>query len=188
MDPLASVIAIHGYHGVANDAWRPWLKQELMARNVAVAMPTMPTPAHPIEVEWLDVIDTLVAAAEEPVILLGHSLGGLAAVRWLETRATKQIHGLIMLGGVIDASQYGFHDTFSSPSDWTRIRERARHRIGIYGHDDSAVPFSEGETFAKQADALLLDVRGYGHFDAGSGVTEVPELLQTIDQLIQLAK
>ena len=55
--------------------------------------------------DYLDDLDTAVAAASElaasaPLFLLGHSMGGLAALRWAQTRNTdpQQVAGLILSG------------------------------------------------------------------------------------------
>lgn len=191
MEPLASVIVIHGFTGRPNKAWRPWLKQELLDRGVAVAIPAMPEPDEPHETAWLDTIDQAIEGATTPIILIGHSLGGLAILRWLETRAKGPIHAIIEVAGLITPGNYpnyNFFERFHVPKDWERIQHMARHRIGIYSEDDPAVPMIEGDKYERLASAQMLRVDGYGHFSDDSHVTKVPELLQIIDNLIQLAK
>ncbi len=190
MEPLASVIVIHGYQGRPDVAWKPWLKYELESEQVVAKLPAMPEPNHPVESAWLDMIDTQVIAAKTPIILVGHSLGGLAVLRWLETRAIEPIHAAICIGGVVTPKKYSgtFAHEWSAPTDWENIRQFTNHLVGIYGRDDSSVTFDEGKLLEQNGQATLLVVEGYGHFSPDDGVTQVPELLQTIDSLIQLAK
>lgn len=189
--PLASVVIIHGFTGKPEEAWRPWLKQELLLRGVAVAIPAMPNANEPTEAEWIQTIDTTVVAAESPIILIGHSLGGLAILRWLETTAKEPIHAAIEVAGVISPSEYpdyNFSQRFSAPADWATIHRMAKHRLGLYSTSDPVIPMAEADLFEQEADAQVLRVSDYGHFSDDSNVTEVPELLQMIDTVIQLAK
>ena len=187
MEPTATVIVIHGYQGKADDFWKPWLRKELDIRGIATKFPQMPTPNIPKEEEWLDVLDQLVTTAAKPIVLVGHSLGGLTVLRWLETRAKEPIHGAVLVAGVTDPTNYDFKDNFQKPSDWTRISTSTKHLVGIYSKDDTAVPFEQSQVL-KEHGATLLDVDGYGHFSSKKNVTKIPELLQVIDTLIHLAK
>jgi uncharacterized protein len=194
MEPLASVIVIHGFDGNPDDSWKPWLRQELLARHVALAMPQMPEPATPKLFDWLKTIDTLVESAVEPIILVGHSLGGTAVLRYVESTPSKPILACISLAGVVDPAPYDqeaypFRESFfETPIDLARVRTNVGHLIGIYSRDDTDVAFDQAEKFQQEGSAELLDVDGYGHFSEEDSTKEIPELLQVIDSLIQLAK
>src|SRR3990167_6703628 len=93
MNPKATVIVIHGYQGHPDTGWKLWLKQELEKLSVQTFLPPMPTPNTPKEDEWVATIAEQVKNASEPIILVGHSLGGSALLRYLEHEPEKQITG-----------------------------------------------------------------------------------------------
>jgi predicted alpha/beta hydrolase family esterase len=190
-DPIATVILIHGYTGGPDKPRFHWLREQLKAENVRLVLPQMPEPNHPNETAWINVIDGLVAAAEPPILLVGHSLGGLAGLRWLEERTKEPIHAFISLAGVtmpdrhIDAP---YATEWKAPQNWNQIRKNAGHIAAIHSEDDTHVAMDESERLVRNTGATLLRVTGRGHFSDADGVTDLPELLQTIDTLIQLAK
>ncbi len=190
-DPLATVIVIHGYSGSPDKPRYHWLRRQLEQRGLAVDLPTMPSPGHPIEAEWLDLIDQRLSATAKPIILVGHSLGGLAVLRWLESRAHQPIFAAVSLAGVTKPLLHTtrtFSKDWQPPTDWVAIRTHAKHLVGIYSDDDWVVPPHEGDLLEQETHATMIRVSGRGHFADKDGTSELPDLLQTIDTLIQLAK
>src|SRR3954471_3952140 len=61
------------------------MKRELERRGFAVALPAMPRPDHPIIADWIRFIDRLVGEPDAETIIVGHSLGCQAVVRYLDT-------------------------------------------------------------------------------------------------------
>ena len=191
MKTQASVIVIHGYTDSPDRLCYHWLRHQLDVRNIHVAIPQMPVPNHPNETEWLDKIDSLISVSESPIILIGHSLGGLAVLRWLEVRASEPIHAVISLAGVTDPTLHPdttFASEWHTPHHWKRMQENASNIVGIYSQDDTSVAPAEGERLKNTLNATLVMVNGRGHFTDDDGVNDLPELLQSIDALVQLAK
>ena len=92
---------IHGYHSFPQEAWLPWLKAELEARGYAAFLPAMPHPDRPTIPEWIGFITKLVGEPDENTVIVGHSLGCQAVLRYLETLgvAGKSVGKTVLVGG-----------------------------------------------------------------------------------------
>src|SRR5437868_4096780 len=76
---------IHGYLSYPEEAWLPWLKRELERNGYTVALPAMPQPDQPVIAEWIEFIARLVGQPGPDTVLIGHSMGVQAVLRYLET-------------------------------------------------------------------------------------------------------
>src|SRR5690349_15163034 len=92
---------IHGYLSYPEEAWLPWMKRELEARGYRTALPAMPKPNAPVIDQWLAFITGLVGAPDRDTILVGHSMGCQAVIRYLETigRAGQAVGKTLLVAG-----------------------------------------------------------------------------------------
>ena len=78
------VIIIPGNGGATpEDNWFPFLQRELEAAGITVVNRQFPDPALARATYWLPFIESL--GADEHTILVGHSSGAIAAMRFAET-------------------------------------------------------------------------------------------------------
>lgn len=99
-DGRRGVLLVHGF--VCNRGlWNPWMR-ELRARNIPFAAINLEPVFGSID-HYADVIDAAVARVEAttgmPVVLVGHSMGGIAIRAW-RTRfdAGARIHRVVTIG------------------------------------------------------------------------------------------
>ena len=77
-------ILIHGNGGcTAADIWLPWLEREIRALGLDVINHTFPDNVKARATVWLPYLESL--DADEKTILVGHSSGAVAAMRYAET-------------------------------------------------------------------------------------------------------
>src|SRR5690242_20283999 len=116
-------ILIHGNGGcTAGDIWLPWVEHELREFGLDVINHTFPDNNKARASIWLPHLELL--DADERTILIGHSSGAVAAMRYAETH---RLAGSILvavchtdLGDAFErASGY-----YAAPWDWKRIREQ----------------------------------------------------------------
>lgn len=186
----ATVILIHGYKGHPDSPWKLWLRDQLVQSDIEVLLPTMPDADHPKLQEWLATVNGLVGQAAEPVILVGHSLGGTTVLRYLEQPDALPIKAGVLLAGATSAAIHrqrhpGIMDFFAQSWNFDAIRSKRTPLIAIYSADDPAVEVLEGELVRDELGArwVLLD-KSYQHFSTSSGVLEIPELRKEILQLV----
>jgi uncharacterized protein len=183
-----NVFIFHGTEGYPEENWFPWLKQELEKHGCAITVPQFPSPpvvAAKIS-EWFDVLKKYESQINENTILVGHSLGGVFALRILEKR-TEPIKATFLIGTPIgvepilnmkrDISFSGFE------FDWPAIKEHAGHFAVFHSDNDPYVGLENGRQLAKNLGVKLTLVPNAGHFNAKAGYVKF-ELLR--DEILKL--
>jgi predicted alpha/beta hydrolase family esterase len=161
--PPTRAILIHGNGGsTAGDLWFPWLEHELSALGLEVINQTFPDNIKARAKIWLPFLDEL--GADERTILVGHSSGAVAAMRYAETH---RIAGSILVSvchsdlGDADERASGY---YAAPWQWQRIREN-QPWIAIYqSTDDPLIPVAEARFVASQLKGSYFEFKDRGHF------------------------
>ena len=85
---MPDVVLIHGNGGcTAGDFWLPWVERELTALGLEVVNRTFPDNVKARARYWLPFLEEL--GADERTILVGHSSGAVAALRFAETHRVR---------------------------------------------------------------------------------------------------
>ena len=180
------VTVLHGAYGGPDTNWFPWLRTELVAHDIEVLLPRLPTPEGQSLEAWFEAYDCAVSAMPAaPTILVGHSLGAAFALRLVE-KAVEPFEGLFLAAGFIGALGLPDYDPinrsfFSLPFDWAGIRERKGRTCGCWaGDDDPYVPLSRSQEVADQLDAPLDVLPRGGHLNSETGFNAFPQLRAAI--------
>ena len=182
VDARPKVILIHGNGGsTAGDIWLPWLERELTRLGLDVTNRTFPDNVKARATYWLPFLDEL--GADENTILIGHSSGAVAAMRYAETH---RLAGSALVGvchtdlGDSGEAASGY---YREPWHWQRIRENQAW-IGIFNSvDDPCIPVAEARFVAAQLRCKYFEFTDRGHFmDA-----DLPEVLQFVRRQLQLS-
>jgi uncharacterized protein len=176
------VVLIHGNGGgTAGDIWLPYLERELTAVGVEVINRTFPDNVKARARFWLPFLEQL--GADEDTILIGHSSGAVAAMRYAETH---RLLGSVLVGvchtdlgdGSEAASGY-----YRAPWQWEQIRRNQRW-IGIYqSSDDPLIPVAEARFVAAQLKCSYFEFTDRGHFVDSR---EFPEVVQFVRRQLEL--
>jgi hypothetical protein len=178
---LPRVILIHGNGGSsAGDIWLPWLERELTRLGLEVINRTFPDNVKARATYWLPFLDEL--GAGEHTILIGHSSGAVAAMRYAETH---RLAGSVLIGvchtdlGDSGEAASGY---YREPWQWQRIREN-QPWIGIFNStDDPCIPVAEARFVAAQLKCSYFEHSDRGHFMD----SELPEVLQFVKRQLAL--
>lgn len=180
------IILIHGLGATPEMHWFPWLKKELAAQGFEVDALSMPDPLAPVPERWVETLSQAVMNPAETV-LVGHSLGCAAVLRYLASRTDKTPFRQIVLvsgfGRTVEVPEKfkhlaGILASWILPGfDVAKLKPQAENWVVIHSTDDDMVPFAEGEWLAEKLGAALLRSER-GHFS--EGVVEVPEILERI--------
>ena len=142
-------VILHGYTGRNDKNFIPWLKHELEQRGAKVQAPQLPNTDNPTEVEQVQyVLDHV--QFDENTVLIGHSLGGLVAMRVLE-KLPHKIHRLMLVAPTVLPQFYDkdyeidaatgerkrFIDHFSYDFDFSKISSQAVHKTILQDNNDS---------------------------------------------------
>jgi uncharacterized protein len=183
---MKRVFIIHGYGADPDCNWFPWLKEELNKRGLAAQVPAMPNTETPQCQEWVDALKSLIGQPDQDTILVGHSLGTAAILRYLETLQDGESVGDVFLVAGADANP-GFPelDSFVAKApDYEKIKKGAKSFTVIHSDDDPVVPFEMGQRLSKGLGAEFVPLSGLEHLNAGEGGGEFALLR---DRVIKMA-
>ncbi len=174
---------MHGKDADPSHKWYPWFATEMQTRNIAFEAPTLPETNNPDCDAWVEALDAM--QPDDNTILVGHSRGGVAILRWLETLPTsRRVRKVILVatnsGKLAMNSQTTSNRNFFTEKgyDFAAIREHCNDFIVLHSQDDQTVSFDAGKENAQGLDARFHAFDDRGHF--GKKILTIPELLEEI--------
>lgn len=178
------VILVHGKSTDPSQKWYPWLAREMAGLGMAFHAPKLPHADEPFMEEWEACLDRL--HPDESTILIGHSRGGMAVLRWLEDQPPELTVKRVILVAtnagslksrvILSESNHGFYT--KNGYNFTKIRQHCADFRVMHSKDDAWVPYTQGQENAAGLHAQLMTFENKGHF--GMGVDGIPELLDLI--------
>lgn len=157
------------------DRWRPYLKSELEKLGIAFTNVDFPDPVLASMNVWLPFIKEL--GADENTILIGHSSGAEAAMRYAEN---NKLFGTVLVGacytdlGLQNEKEAGYYD---KPWQWDKIKNNQKWIIQFHSTDDPFIPIEEARFVHDQLNTEYYEFKDRKHFGNG---TEFPELMEAI--------
>ena len=131
-------------------------------KNYKVYVPNLPGNYFPKKDEWLKVIEDF--KPNENWILIGHSLGGVMILKYLEI-ADKPIGKAILIATPFMAMHFGALDNFFEGGfNWENIKANCPSFEILNEDNDPAVPIEHGQKYAQNLGGQLHTVSGYTHF------------------------
>ena len=180
------VLIVHGWRDDPTAGWLGWVGRELEASGYSVRAPRFETAEKPILPTWLAALEAAATWLDggEQTVIIGHSLGCFLAMRMLEMNSfNRPVDGLYLVSGFYDAPHAEASRWFAPEPNWPVLRARAAQRICIYSDDDTIVTPDRTRRLAHRLQARLLCVPGRGHFLGSRGMTDFPELLESLEDL-----
>ncbi len=165
---MKRVLIIHGWESNSREHWFLKEKARLEKLGFDVMVPDMPNAFHPKKEEWIKVIEDF--APDEKSILIGHSLGGVAILRYLEKINNKLPKCILIATPIrkLRSPDYDFSpiDNFFEPAfNWKKIKENCKKFIILNQTKDPLVPLQHGKDLANYTNGKLIIVEGSNHFD-----------------------
>lgn len=169
-------------HGAGEGAYE---EDQLLAASLrnalgsayAIHYPEMPTADSSTYDDWKAPIESELARLDQPVSLVGHSVGGSVLLKFLsETRVAPAIAGLFVIAAPYwGADEFWKWDEARLPND-VAVRLACLPRIFLYhSRDDEVVPFAHLAFYeALLPQAVLRVVDGRGH-QFGNDLAEVAQ-------------
>ena len=184
-------IFIPGYHGAGEDIlsakhkmWFVWLKKKLEELGLEVIAKDYPDAYLCRAQYWLPFIKTL--GADENTVLIGHSTGAIAAMRFAEE---NKILGSVFVGsyytdlGDPEEKASGYFDNLWQ---WKKIKNNQKWIIQFHSTDDPWISNEEAHMVHQMLGTELYEYHDRGHFGANKSYLEFPELLEAIKKKLNI--
>lgn len=171
------LILVPRMSGSPRSDWYPWLERQLRSHAPQlfdeVIVPAMPRPAEPVIEEWVETLAPSVGSDSETLartVLVGHSVGCLAALHYLQTlSAGARLGGVLCVAGWwwVDRPWDALVPWIETPLDLERVRAVMGTCVSVISDDDPFVEDTAANTRAWQEKlgAKVVVVRGAQHFN-----------------------
>lgn len=181
------VFVVHRWDGSPQKDWMPWIKNELEKKGFEVHVPTMPDSENPEFDPWLRELTKAVGEPDKDCYFVGHSLGCVTILRFLETIVEKkEVGGIVLVAGFSDNLGYDeINSFFEKPIEWDIIRSHCKRFVAIHSDDDPEVPIKHNQIFVEKLGAESIIEHGKKHFSQDDGTTELPVALESVLKLSQ---
>jgi uncharacterized protein len=180
------VIILHGYEGSPGINWFPWLKKKLEELDVQVQIPSMPDSCSPKLGAWLDYLEKMIGEPNEDLFLVGHSLGGPAIFRFLETLpAGRKIGGAVVVAGFAESIHADAVENFVN-GQWNdeKIRSSSYNITLINSDNDPYIPMEMAMRMKNRFEAKLVVMHEAEHICEKAGFLRLPEALEELQQMM----
>jgi len=185
MNHNVKIIIVRGNdNSTPDENWFPYAKKELEKSELMVINEEFPDPELAREEYWLPFIKKL--GTDENTILIGHSSGAIAAMRFVERNK--------ILGSILVATYYtdlgdekekksGY---FVRPWDWESIRKNQKWIVQFASTDDPYIPIGEARFVHQRLQTEYHEYKNEGHFGADKNKTIFPEIIAVIKSKLRI--
>ena len=177
---------VHGWGGQPDSNWFPWLKERVEKIGFEAEIPRMPDANNPSLQSWLMRLYDVIKAPDEDTYLVGHSLGSLTILRYLEAIPEKRkIGAAILVAGFCDPIEKldELNNFFDTPLDYRKIISASNKIIAINSDNDPWVPLHFGESLKEKVGAELIVLPHAGHINSAYGFSELPIVYEKLKEL-----
>lgn len=188
---MKKVYIVHGWDGSPNEPLFVWLDKNLSENGYEVKRLSMPNPETPVIKDWIDALDKEINL-DENTILVGHSVGCQAVMRFLEYKNISfKIKGILLLAPWMHLDQTTIEEEgeevveiakpwMETPIDFEKVKTSSENVTAIFSDDDVFVPISEEKFFAEKLGAKTIMEHEKGHFSPAENISELPSALNEI--------
>jgi hypothetical protein len=181
--PKVIIFPGNGDCHIDTDNWYAWVRDELRGGGYVVIAEDMPDPVVAHANIWLPHIEN-VLQADDNCIIIGHSSGGVAALRYLESH---KLFGAIVIGvnytdlGDAGEKESGYYDAMWQ---WDKIKSNVGWIAQFASTDDPYIPIDEPRFIHDQLSTEYYELSDRGHFmiDHNDINNTFPEVLEVVDK------
>lgn len=181
--PRIIIIPGNGDSHIETDHWYAWVRDTLKGKGYSVIAEDMPDPVIAHMNIWLPHIENVIKA-DKNTIIIGHSSGGVAALRYLEIH---KLRGAIIVGAMY--TDLGYEDEresgyYTALWQWAKIKANAGWIAQFASTDDPFIPIAEPRFIHDQLNTEYYELTDRGHFmvDHNPLNSTFPEIIDVISR------
>ncbi len=170
-----TALILHAWLNGPDKHWYPWLKAELESRGYTVYLPEIPTmnTNTPVLAEQMAYIEKHIPL-DEHMIVFGHSLGSVLALRLAEKYAFKK---MFLVAGWDFNDLYPQHALFwPNALQHSMINKNVHEMYCLTSDNDPYMTAFTVEEMSKRLHAKFILIKGAGHFTEEFGITQIPQI------------
>jgi len=188
---MKNVYIVHGWGGSPDEPMLQWFKSSLERKGFNVSIPAMPDTEAPEINVWVNKIrDTVIL--KEDIILIGHSIGCQAILRYLATiDGDIKIAGIVLIAPWMKLDEQTLKEEgeeiikiaepwMNNPINFNKVKSHINKSVAIFSDDDPYIPLEQKDIFEDKLGAEIIIEHKKGHFDPDSNVRELPSVLNVI--------
>ena len=153
---MTTILIVPGLNDSCPNHWQSWLEHTL-SNAVRVRQPDWSTPDLTV---WGRAVQEAMEGTQEPVWMVGHSFGCLAAT-WAAVRTSANVAGA-MLVAPADPARFGV--TFALPK-----RPLPFKPVLVASENDPWMPLERAQIWCRAWGATLVNLGLAGHINTASG-------------------
>lgn len=157
------IVIIHGNGCTSQNNWYPWLKSELTKQGLSVVVPNMPDSLEAKASIWLPYMKD-VLKCDEQTIIIGHSSGAVAAMRYAEN---NKLLGTLLIGACytdLGMASERISGYYNKPWKWDQIKANQQWIIQLASIDDPFIPIKEPRYIHEHLKTDYHEYDDQGHF------------------------
>jgi predicted alpha/beta hydrolase family esterase len=134
--------------------------------------------------DWVSNLDAAISAANQPAVLVAHSMGCIAVVHWAATtgNANKRVAAALLVSPPdVEAETIPVGPTGFAPCPLTRLPFKS---IVVASTNDPFATIERARLFAETWDSESVILESAGHINAASGYGPWPEGERLLDKLM----
>lgn len=165
-----TIIDIPGYNHNSESMWHPEFRKYITESGSEVITLNLPGGKYPVFREWYPIIEQAVSEANNPVILVGHSLGTRAVLLFLE-QTKKTVQNIVLIAPFDNSlanSSFrngNYANFFEHLIDIKQVKSKIKGEIKVIGsEDDVNIPYIQAQNIARDLSAELITIPNSGHF------------------------
>jgi predicted alpha/beta hydrolase family esterase len=141
---------------------------------------------HPQPDDWIGALDEAIAAADDDVILVGHSLGCIAIAKWASGRRGARVAGALLVAPAdVEAASAPEEVRGFAPIPLEPLPFRT---VIVASDDDPLLTPARAEELASRWGARLVSIGSAGHINTAAGYGPWPEGKVLLEELIANAE
>lgn len=162
---MKKAVIIHLWEGYPEYCWYQNTKIELEQFGFIVDVPQMPEPNLPKMDRWVSTLRDIIKKPSDDVYLIGHSIGAVTILRYLESLTnSERVGGVVLVAGFTDDMGYEvFSNFFAQPLRFEKIKNKAKNFTVIISNDDPYVDIKYGYELSEKLDGELIIKKGMKH-------------------------
>lgn len=184
---MKKVFIVHGWAGNPTVNWFPWLKSELEKQQIEVSVLSMPDSENPNQESWVNYLNKNLPNPNDDTILIGHSLGGITILRYIESLSDNvRLGGIVLVSAFAKTIGYPEPDSFLKTAvDFEKIKKVVSNNAVIINSDnDPYVPNSIAEDLYQNVGGEFISIHSGGHLTDKDGFVNFPEVLKAVNKFI----